>query len=180
MAPKFKIGDMVYRVRNGQEKIQQTCPICFGKLSVKIILGNDDEVIAPCGMCGNGPEGPRGYVQEYEYVAGAKPFFINCIRSSATPEGEIHEYTSSDHSCERENELFLTKDEAMVAAVEKKAEQETEQKRRADWIKHDKLKNYSWNAGYHLNLVKKAQRDIEYHGKLAGLCKAKDKSKEAE
>ena len=172
----FKIGDVIWVPDCGNKQKQVTCPICFGKLRVTLILGNGENVSLPCDYCGKGYEGPRGYVEEHDYVVEATPHTVTGKRSTMTKDGEAVEYHVGSDTCYRifkPEDCFATREEAQKAAIAKKAQLDREQNERSEYLKHDQRKSYSWNAGYHLRAVKKAQQDIEYHSKMAQLCKEK-------
>jgi hypothetical protein len=50
-----------------------------------------------------------------------------------------------------------------------------EQSTRAEYLKKNMNKKYSWNAGYHLKEAKRSEEQAAYHRKKAMLCKAKAK-----
>jgi hypothetical protein len=45
------------------------------------------------------------------------------------------------------------------------------ERKRADYIKHDKMKSFAWNAGYHLRELKRAEHAAAHHGEHARLCR---------
>lgn len=59
-----KVGDSVWYAKCGLEQVKRICPTCFGKLEVKLILGNGDGVILPCDGCGHGCDAPTGHIGE--------------------------------------------------------------------------------------------------------------------
>lgn len=174
----FNIGDTVYYAAAGNKRIDIPCPICFGKRQVTLILGNGDSVELPCQYCGNGFDTPRGYIEEYEYIAEASPFLITGISINTTESGEKREYRSGSDNCYHnlhEDKCFATIEEALQAAISVKETMENEQKTRTEYIKKDKQKSFAWNAGYHMREAKRNRKDAEYHEEKAILCKAKDK-----
>jgi hypothetical protein len=172
---EYKIGDVVWIPVGGLRNVPVKCPICFGKLAVRLELGDGSMVELPCEYCAKGYEGPRGVVNEYTSDPTAEPFTITQIDRRETDAGASFEYHS--HSGRYAKEVFATRDEAMARAVEIAAENMAEERKRADYIKHDKNKNYSWNAGYHRREAKRASEQVAYHTKMAELCR--DRSKES-
>lgn len=171
----FNVGDVIWMATNGTMPVDKTCPVCFGKMTVTLILGNGDSVELLCDYCGKGWNGPRGYVTEYEYVAEAKPFFVAGVEVHISSEGEIYRYRESGGwSCDTDR-LFATKEEALADSLRRKAEYDKEQETRAEYIKKDTNKSYSWNAGYHMREAKRHRRDAEYHEKKAVICKQRVK-----
>src|SRR5660398_332430 len=73
MSDIHEVGDALWYAQfdvNRENKVQ--CPVCFGDLTVVMILGNGDHVNAPCGYCSAGYEGPRGWAYEHTTVARAE------------------------------------------------------------------------------------------------------------
>ena len=169
----FKIGDMVWVPVGGLRNVDVTCPVCFGKCVVRLELGNGEIVVLPCEYCGKGYEGPRGVVREYTRAPAAEPFTITQIDKRETGDCVTVEYHS--HSGRYANQVYATREEAMTQAEIMAAENEANERKRADYIKKDGNKNYSWNAGYHMTEARKAAEKVEWHTKMAQLCKAKAK-----
>jgi hypothetical protein len=171
---RFNIGDVVYNARCQWVSKQVLCPVCFGKCQVTLILGNDDSVVLPCDYCGKGFDNPTGYVGEYDYVVEAELVTITDIKVEISSDGEKYQYISSYYHYDTEN-LFIDKEEALARAKELKKLLDEEQQTRVAWIKHDRLKSFSWNAGYHLREAKRNRKDAEYHDQKAILCKQRAK-----
>jgi len=175
---QYKVGDEVWWARCGTREVRKPCPICFGDKKVTLTLGNGDEVVLPCDYCGHvlGEE-PSGMITEYEYLAEPEPATITRISSEITIAGTEYEYFAGCYRIEDEM-LFDTELGAIMKCAEVKEKLEKEQITRAEYIKADKLKSYSWNAGYHLRNAKKDRKSAEYHEKMAILCK--DRAKDAD
>jgi hypothetical protein len=169
---EYKIGDTVWIPVGGLRGIDVPCPVCFGKLVVRLELGNSDIVVLPCEYCGKGYEGPRGVVGEYTRAPAAEPFTITSINKEETDAGTSVEYRSGSGYAKK---VYATREEAMVRAEEMAAENEAIERKRADYAKHNTNRNYAWNAGYHMHEARKAADKIEWHTKMAQLCKAKQK-----
>lgn len=170
----YNVGDVVWWARCGQVHVSKPCTICFGKLQVTLILGNGDSVILPCNYCGHGIDPPTGIVKEWEYVAEPRQVTIDYVNISVTAEGQKREYRSTHYMYE-EGLIFDTKEEALLKCEEIKESLRKEQEGSAYHLKANIKKTYSWNAGYHLKCVRRAEQDIEHHRKKAILCKAKAK-----
>jgi hypothetical protein len=169
----FKIGDEAWLASHEYRKVQKKCPVCFGKLTVELILGNEDRVILPCNYCCVGYDGPFGYVTEYEYISECALVTIDKVNIQETSEGETREYLSGNRIIN--DRIFKTKEEAEKKCIELADKLYTEQTTRSEYIKKDKQKSFSWNAGYHLREVKKLLEQAEYHKKMAVICKSKAK-----
>ena len=171
---RFKIGDKVYFAKCANERKKITCPICFGKLSVTLILGDDSEVILPCNYCGKGFDEPLGFIYEYDYAVDAELVLIDGIEIKKSLAGEEYYYRSGCYGY-KQNQLFLTKEEALKKAKTLKTDLDKEQETRNEYLKKDKSKGFSWNAGYHSREAKRLKREIEYHEKNAILCKERSR-----
>jgi len=173
---EFKVGDIIYFPKCRHENITVTCPVCFGKRLVTLILGNEEAVELPCDYCGKGWDGPRGVVEEYELVIGAELFLITSKEITEDASGGRHVRYYSDHSTVINDELACaTREEALDRAKEMKAELDEERRTRVEHIKKDVKKSFSWNAGYHLREAKRCRQQAEYHDERAKLCRAKGK-----
>lgn len=171
---KFKVGDKIYVSHFGRREIKVNCPVCFGKRVVRLILGDDSIVEMPCECCGRGYEPAKGYVVDWRMDAGAKKRTITQVETKQTQEGELVEYRS-DHYIHQPQDIFTTEKEALADSKRKADKYNLEHETKAEFIKGKPDKNYSWNAGYHRRLVKKAEKEIEYHSKMAKICKERAK-----
>jgi len=176
---KYQVGDTVWHARCDFLPIKKPCPVCFGERQVTLILGNGDHVALPCDYCHVGFNPPTGQVSEYEYVIEPKLVNITAVELKVTETTVKAEYRDRCFVY-RDDTLFPTKEEAAVKGAELKAALEKEQETRADLIKKNVHKKFSWNAGYHLREAKRDRASAERHEKLAALCKARSQEKEGE
>lgn len=177
---KYKVGDRVWLARAGTEEIKKPCPVCYGKLSVRLILGNDDVVELPCDYCGKGFEGPRGWVTEYEYSIGAENLVVREVRSEITDAGETNHYLfSGGRYADSGGDIFDTEQEALTQCQEVKARLEEEQRTRAEYIKAKDNMTFAWNAGYHLREAKREEASAARHRERAKLCKERAENEQA-
>ncbi len=173
---KFKVGDHVFYAKSKPyQEIQVPCLVCYGKREVVLVLGNDDRVTLRCDYCRRGYDSPTGFITEQVYIAEAYPTTITSVHINQTTSGETAEYHFGSHCCADEDLIFDNKEDALEKAMALKAKYDEERHTRADYIKQDVKKKYSWNAGYHLRAKKKSLEDAEYHNRMAVLCKAKAK-----
>jgi len=178
----YNVGDIVWVAQfNPRKGVNVPCPVCYTKKVVTLILGNDDRVELPCSFCKSGYEAPSGYVTDYQADNAPMHIIIDGMETNKTKSGtKIKYWVGADncHTIHHEENIFDTKEAAFEAGKIMMEEWQTEQQARADWIKHDKNKSYAWNAGYHMRLVKKYEKDILYHKDMAKLCKDKKKGGE--
>lgn len=173
---QYNVGDKTWWARCGRREVKIPCPVCFGKCFVTLILGNDDKVVLPCDYCGRGYEAPKGTVSEHEWIAQPELVTVTRVDTRVTLEGEEREYFFGHFRLEAEV-LFDTEEAARVKCEEIAKQEEVNQSSRAEAVKKDKHKTFSWNAGYHIRNAKKLREEAERHDRLAQICKARDKSK---
>jgi len=173
---KYQVGDAVWHARCSWLPVEKSCPICYGNREVKLTLGNGDEMILPCNFCTRGFEPPTGTVKEYEYVVDPEPVAITGIELRVNG-GSIQAHYRSGPFGYDEERLFESKEAAALKGQELKAELEEDQRTKAEYLKKDKAKSFSWNAGYHLRAAKQDRKSAEHHEKLARLCKERAKEK---
>jgi hypothetical protein len=170
----FNIGETVWIARYGMQEFHDPCLVCFGKLSVTVILGNSESVETPCSYCGLGHDGPRGWTTEYRIEPAVEKVTITGREIREGESTEIIYYGPGGH-CYQQAVTFETEAEALAESV-KLCEKETNSREtRAAWIKKDKVKSFAWNTGYHLREAKRLREQITYHERMAVLCKAKEK-----
>jgi len=173
----YKVGDVVWYAEIGMQEVQEICPICFRNKEVKLELGNGDIVIVPCNYCAHSYEPPTGYIKDYKFVSKPKSVIITGVTISTTgpnseTDSEIEYHYAGGYTVNHnENMLFDTREETAVRCEELAIQRQKEIESRADYIKEDKKKSFSWNAGYHLREAKKLRDKILYHKKMAVLCK---------
>lgn len=171
----WKVGDRPWISKAVYEEVIHDCPVCFGKKEVVLILGNDDRVTLPCDYCGKGWEGPRGYVIETEFSIGVEQLTIDSIEATFTFDGEKRRYILFGSRCASDEDLCVTKEQAEEKSREWIAKDIIEKSTRAEYIKHNVHKTFSWNAGYHLREAKRDESSAAHHRERAILCKAKVK-----
>ena len=164
--PRFGIGDRVWLAAYSTVDVQATCPICFGKLFVTLILGDDSKVRLPCDYCGKGYEFPRGHITERH----ARPLALERTIDSVTVSADRVEYGSACSTMPADN-VHATEAEALAAAEEIAAKEQADRERSVEWGKHDAKKTFSWNAGYHMREAKALRAKAERHEERAVLCK---------
>ena len=172
---KYQVGDQAWHARCDWRAVKKLCPVCYGKLKVTLILGNEDSVTMPCDYCRVGFSTPTGEVEEYEHVIEPKLVTITAVELSISKTGTDVEYRDGCYVY-RDDTLFRDKAGAIAKGEELKVALDKEQEVGAARIKIKKHEKYSWNAGYHLRLAKRDRESAERHEQMAVLCKAKIRS----
>lgn len=167
---EYNIGDKVYWAVYDRKDVIKTCPVCFGKKVVIVILGNDEKIETPCTYCESGFEGARGYIRENEWTSKVELVGITAKEVNENSEGRFIEYRYG-HYCLDNKDIFDTIEQAETRVAEKIKEQEVEESKRYEHIKKNKLMSLSWSIGYHQRRVKDAEREIKYHSEKVKLIK---------
>jgi len=167
-----QVGDQVWVARCGHQQVTKTCPVCFGQCKVRLILGDDSEMELPCEYCGLSYEGPRGVVSEYEWSDAAVLVTVTEVRVKQSAGVEEVEYSCGPYYY-TPDKVFDAKDEALEQCKAEIAERELQQTKNAGQMKKYKSKSFAWHAGYHMKEAERAERDAEYHRKMAVACAAR-------
>jgi len=181
LTPKYRQNDQVWIA--GFKPLapkKVPCSICYGKRKVKLILGNEDEVLLPCDYCGKGNlDNPTG--TELVYIADSTPKLVTIQGMTITIDGSgekivyKHSGTNSSYFFVEEDKMFDTRDEALTEGNKMKDAWIKDQVTRAEYIKANTQKTFAWNAGYHMREANNLRKKIVYHEERAILCKAKAK-----
>jgi len=174
MNPKFKVGDLVY-VPNFRPHatMEIPCSVCAGNKVVHLILGSGETVELPCAYCTKGWQEPTGMETVYGQEVDARLVTITGITITANSV----EYHSTSWVI---RECYATREEALEAAQVLADEYNRDQLTRADNLKKQQRKNYSWNAGYHLSKARRHERDAARHQDRAKLCQERARKPEEE
>lgn len=161
---ELNLGDKVYLASFQYTRVKKTCPICLGKLSVIVILGNGDQVESECVYCESGFE-VRGYIQEYEYVPDVRQIEITGKDVHEDSEGKRIEYRHNTYSLYLGESIFLTEEEAVARVEELIRNKEEEDLKRRELAKDGRLKSLSQNIGYYQKKKREALKEIEWADK---------------
>ena len=172
MGDKFNIGDFVYvATHSGHTTVYTQCPDCAGKLYHTITLGCGDTHTIECQNCKHGYEGPTGRVSYY--AAEGRAEYGEVIGIEITPSGYEYQVRLINYTT-RSKDVFATKEEAQAKADEMSAVFCEEQKARV-FKKEKDTRSWAWNASYHRQCLKRAQRELEYHTAMLDVAKVKAK-----
>lgn len=156
----YKIGQEVFVVEaTPYGDIRVPCPVCFGKLSVTLILGNGEHQDIECEYCRRGHHGPSGTVYErapHSRVEKKTVSGLNYDAGTKTWKTQINGFT------EDITNIFINADMAEAYRARRHAEVE---KTAADMNtdrRTTKGRGLSWSAGYALNQIKEAERTIAH------------------
>jgi len=100
---------------------------------------------------------------------------LHLVKPYLTWRSNFHLY-SRNHTYD-EKDVWATEGEAQIVANEKKRQLDEDQITRAESIKKDVQKSFSWNAHYHMRHAKKDRESAEYHDKMAVICRSRAKEK---
>lgn len=161
---EFNVGDSVYWAKAETRLVHKPCPVCFGKRRVTVILGNDEQVSVECDYCGKGWENARGYVESYDWVPGVQQITLD-KKTVEEVNGERNvEYRYGGYVL-RDEDIFSTTTEANDRIKEKIIERDRAEAEKIERTKDDKTKSFGWLVGYHRREKKRAEQQVEYHGK---------------
>lgn len=169
--PPFQLGDTVYVVQGCRcVPVEKTCPVCFGKRCVTVILGNGKLENVMCEYCGNGYEGPRGYVVDHEPQFAVRQAII----TGASFTNHKWEF-ALDYGRTGTGESELFRDEESAEAARAKLMEEIKKEEACastNRLNYSKTK-LTWRVGYHRKRIRDLEREVEHHRKL--LCVAVEK-----
>ena len=173
----MKLGDRVYRATLQHSQAVVTCPDCFGRRALRVILGDDSEVSIECSTCALRYEPPRGYVHEDRVQAVVESVQISKVEMETSNGESVTFYGGAGFYRTLETDLFTNIETAAVRAETLQLEHEQEQRARME-RKEKSTRDWAWHVTYHRRCVKQAERDLSYHtAKLSvALQKRKDKS----
>jgi len=167
MKPKYAMGDSLYLAQHEITEKWITCPDCFGKKTLKVILGDDTELIIPCQTCAIGYDPPRGMVKTFDTKPDYKPVTITGMEIS---ENEVR-YRCDCRSM-KEGNLFRTEEEAIKRGEELAAQAIHEESIRLQ-RKERQTRSWAWHVTYYRGIIQRAKAEIVRSEKLLGIATAK-------
>ncbi len=155
----FAIGQVMWMAAHQPRKVTKPCPVCFGHLEVKVILGNGELATVPCDACGLGFNGPQGTVEEYEYDPQVEQFIIAGVQSMYNDRWYVVSTTGA--TCDF-NDLWDTKELAETRAL-LNAHEQRERNMQTLQTKKKSIQRHGWSVRYHRDKIKDLERQIAWH-----------------
>jgi hypothetical protein len=168
------VGDYVWIARYELNIVTKVCPVCYGKKQITLILGNDEKVYPGCTYCVNNFI-PTGYVFENEYVKSVQRVMIESVKFEATLAEINVQYIFDTNYLIESKHAYETEAEALEYCEILIAEREKNDYTKAEFIKQDKLKSYSWNVGWYKRQIKDAEKKIASYVKKLNACQERVK-----
>jgi hypothetical protein len=172
----YSLGDTVWHAHHIRAQRTITCPECFGKKYLTVILGDDSKVTIDCAGCASGYDPPKGYVNYYEYSPEVRQVIISKVEITKDHVEYGYDGTNGSHWIAKDTELFSTKEEAEIKAKELAEEWNKEQLARIH-RKEKKDHTWAWHVHYYRKQIRDAKKTIEHAQKK--LDAAREHSKEA-
>jgi hypothetical protein len=162
----FNIGDVVWiAVVTAVEK-STTCPDCFGKRFLKVILGNDSVVTVDCPECQRGCYGSQGEVRSHEYAPKVEEVTVTGVEK----EGERLRYRFFGHYNVNDCDVFANREGAEARMVVLAREKSSDDAKR--FVSKEKpTRTWAYNATYHRGCIRRAERELAYHRSKLEVCK---------
>lgn len=175
---RYKVGDKIWVGEfSSMAPVYETCPDCGGTGRLRVTFHDEAQVSIECQNCAAGYDPPTGRVIVYKQVASARHAAISGLEVDGDKVRWHVDSHSGSYRIIDDDKAFDTEAEAVAWAQCRSAEYEQEQRDRI-FKKEKDTRKWAWNASYHRNCIKRAQKDLEYH--TAKLNVAKVKAKEPE
>lgn len=175
----FNIGDKVFVPKCGMTRVYETCPHCFGKQYLTVILGDDSRVTIDCDCCKEQFES-TGKVAIYKWQSGVEQIIINGVESYQVGEKIKFRYrngASCNYRTYDEDEVFSTKEDAQAAADIKTAEHEVSEQQNFEGKKKYAHKSWANHVAYFRNMLKHTEDEAERYRKLLSVAESKQRTK---
>lgn len=166
----YSIGDKVWYAQRKAVARQELCPDCFGQCALTVIKGDGSQVSIACAGCASGYDTSKGYVTWHGHVIDVAEVVIEKVELTPLKvEYGFHGCYHADQSC-----MFDTKEEAEVRALEL-AEEHNQDELARIYRKEKNNHTWSWNAHYHRDCIKRAEKDLLYHTAKLNVAKVRAK-----
>jgi hypothetical protein len=164
----FDIGDKVWIAKWEKDKRWETCPHCLGEKCLTIIMGDKTQVSIDCVCCVEAWRS-SGKVAIYDYIPKAEEVKLDGYEVKSE-KGKAK--TSYRSGCWGFDNVFATKEEALVFALAKIEQKKAEDKRQLEYTKEQAGKTWASNATHHIEQIKNFEKQIEYHKTKLAVAKS--------
>lgn len=172
---KYEFGQQVWWATCQASENWETCPDCGGTGRLRVTFHDETQVSIDCRNCASGYDSPSGRVRWFGRVPEARKITISGFEFTDGNASYHSFFGQGSYYRIEEDALFATEAEAMEHAEKLAAEHDAAE--RAKFLTKEKdAHSWAWNASYHRNCLKRAQKEAEYH--TAKLNVAKIKAKE--
>jgi hypothetical protein len=170
----YNIGEKVWHASRKSTEEKITCPECFGKKYLTVILGDDSQVTIDCAGCASGYDPPKGYITYYKQ--GIDASLVTICKVQIYSDHVEYGYNGTDHCCyiAKDIDLFPTKEKAEIRAKQLAEEWNKEQLAKI-YRKEKNNHTWSWHVHYHRKQIRDAEKTIEYAKKQLDAAKAHTK-----
>jgi hypothetical protein len=173
----FNIGDKVYVPTYGTKQVFVTCPHCFGKKCLTVILGDGSKVTIDCECCREQYE-PKGTISIYKWQSSVEQITIDGIETQQVGNKLKTTYRSGTSCCYRsykDDEVFATAEEAQALADIKTAEHEVDEQDQIENKKKWAHRSWASHVSYYRMSLKHAEEEVERCKKLLSVAESKVK-----
>lgn len=167
---KYNIGDTVWWARTETVNDYVTCPDCGGTAQITVLMYDGTKHSIECEGCKRGWNRATGKVSRFKRTG--MPISVE-ITGLEIHKGEVRYHITGSRLID-EQDLFLTREEALEKGNRDAAELE-EQHKKAVLNKEKPTKSWSWHVHYHRDVIRRLKKDIEYHESRLSVAKVKAK-----
>jgi hypothetical protein len=159
---KYEIGQQVWWATCQTREHLETCPDCGGTGRLRVTFHDETQVSIDCANCSAGYNPPTGLVKWYGHMPEARLITVTGFEFTDGKASYHAGIGQGSYYRIEEGELFNAED-AAKAHADKLAEKHDASERARILNKEKDTRSWAWNASYHRNNIKRAQKDIAYH-----------------
>lgn len=166
----YNIGDKVWFAQRKTVEKTALCPDCFGTRALTLIKGDGERVSLACAGCTRGYNEPTGYVHYHAQVSSVSEVTVERVeikRDGVT-------YGVNGNWIVENDNVFDTREEAEVRALVLAEEYNQDEEARV-YTKEKPQHTWAWNAHYHRDCIKRAEKDLLYHTAKLNVAKVRAK-----
>jgi len=174
---RFQIGDIAWIAAFDAADNWLPCPDCGATGRIRVIFHDGTEVSIECGNCRAGYDPPTGRIRVFDRKPRAERVHVNGCEFGPNEMRWRLGYSDTCYRIVDDRDIFETEAAALERAKVIAAEADAAERAKV-LTKEKDARTWAWNASYHRNCIKRAQKDIEYH--TAKLAVAAIRAKEPE